>query len=412
MAPPSSSSSSSDASHTPQFGAVRQSIDEESLKRFITSNEATKHIKMPLEVKQAAFGQSNPTMLLTDAEGQRYILRKKPPGKLVSKTAHAVEREYRIIKAIGQYNDSLANKRNDARAVPVPDVYCLCEDVSVLGTPFYIMQFVEGRIFTDARMLSLPKEQRRQCWYSALRTLANMHRIDPTTIGLGDYGKRQDFYQRQLRGLSMVSSMQAQVCDKDTGKEVGAIPHMDELIELLSAKMVADENGITHGDYKIDNLIYHPTESRVIAVLDWELSTLGHPLSDLANLLQPFSMPCPNPAQINDPDEVKRAQARGEMFMLLGNLTDEQSPVPQKAELMQVYCQSVGRVYPIPGWSFCEAWAWFRAAVISHGIAARVAGRQASSAEAKMYATKYPHAAQAALDLLRKPDDGQARSKL
>lgn len=197
-------------------------------------------------------------------------------------------------------------------------------------------------------------------WYSALRTLANLHRIDPKSIGLGDYGKHQDFYPRQLRGLSMVSSMQAQVTDKDTGKEVGPIPDMDQLVELLSAKMVTDQNSIVHGDFKIDNLIYHPREPRVIAVIDWELSTLGHPLSDLGNLLQPFSLPCSNPQGVNDPDEVKKAQARGEMFMLLGGLNDDISPVPQKEELMKVYCQAVGRPYPIPGWSFCEAWAWFR----------------------------------------------------
>lgn len=230
-----------------------------------------------------------------------------------------------------------------------------------------------------------------------------MHRIDPNSIGLKGYGKEKDFYPRQLRGLAMVSSMQAQVKDKESGAEVGPIPDFDELIELLGEKMVSDENGIVHGDYKIDNLIYHPKEPRVIAVIDWELSTLGHPLSDLGNLLQPFSMPCPNPEGINDIEEVKRAQARGEMFMLLGGLSEEVSPVPQKEELMKVYCQAVGRQYPIANWSFCEAWAWFRAAVISHGIAARVAQRQASSAEAKLYATKFPHAAKASLDLLRKP---------
>lgn len=240
-------------------------------------------------------------------------------------------------------------------------------------------------------------------WFSALRTLANMHRIDPNSIGLKGYGKEKDFYPRQLRGLSMVSSMQAQVKDKESGEEVGPIPDFDELVELLGEKMVKDENSIVHGDYKIDNLIYHPKEPRVIAVIDWELSTLGHPLSDLGNLLQPFSMPCPNPEGINDVEEVKRAQARGEMFMLLGGLSEEVSPVPQKEECMKVYCQAVGRQYPISNWSFCEAWAWFRAAVISHGIAARVAQRQASSAEAKLYATKFPHAAKASLDLLKKP---------
>lgn len=151
----------------PQFGAVRQTIDEQSLARYVERTESTKHIKLPLQVKQAAFGQSNPTLLLIDADGSKYILRKKPPGKLVSKTAHAVEREYCIINAIGHFNASLPGKRNDAKAVPVPEVYCLCEDSSVLGTPFYIMEFVDGRIFTDTRMLDIPKEERRKwCVYA------------------------------------------------------------------------------------------------------------------------------------------------------------------------------------------------------------------------------------------------------
>lgn len=242
-------------------------------------------------------------------------------------------------------------------------------------------------------------------WYAALRVLANLHRIDPKSVGLGDYGRPSDFYKRQLKALSSVSAMQAQVPDADTGKEVGPIPEMDKITRRLSEAMVRDENCISHGDYKIDNLIYHPTEPRIIAVIDWELSTLGHPLSDLGNVLQPFSRPCPNPAGINDPDEIQRAQDRGEMFMLLGGLDEKTSPVPQKEELMKVYCEAVGRDYPIPNWAFCEAWSWFRAAVISHGIAARVAARQASSAEAKKYATKFPHAAQAVLDILNSGDN-------
>lgn len=152
----------SDKSDGQHFGAVRQSINEEGLNKYLVETASTKHIATPVTVQQAAFGQSNPTMLLTDARGARYILRKKPPGKLVSKTAHAVEREFRIIQAVGKYNDTLPDKRADARAVPVPSVYCLCEDTSVLGTPFYIMEFCEGRIFTDARMLSIPKEERRK----------------------------------------------------------------------------------------------------------------------------------------------------------------------------------------------------------------------------------------------------------
>lgn len=161
-----------------QFGAIRQAIDEEALAKYLS--EHVSQIKLPVQVKQAAFGQSNPTMLLTGSDGQRFILRKKPPGKLVSKTAHAVEREFKILEALNRHNQSLPKpaagggqsmlkgmSQDDERllhpdAVPVPEVYCLCEDSAVLGTPFYIMQFVEGRIFTDPRMLSISKDERKQ----------------------------------------------------------------------------------------------------------------------------------------------------------------------------------------------------------------------------------------------------------
>ena len=144
------------------FGSLRTEFDTSKLNEYLGKHETTsKVISTPVTVQQAAFGQSNPTMLLTDTQGAQYILRKKPAGKLVSKTAHAVEREFRIIEALGRYNDSLKGGREDAEAVPVPSVYCLCEDSSVVGTPFYIMEFIKGRIFTDSRMLSLPKEERR-----------------------------------------------------------------------------------------------------------------------------------------------------------------------------------------------------------------------------------------------------------
>jgi aminoglycoside phosphotransferase (APT) family kinase protein len=146
-----------------QFGAIRQEINAKALNEYLASNETTsKVIKTPVTIQQAAFGQSNPTLLLTDQNGAQFICRKKPPGKLVSKTAHAVEREFKIIQALGKYNDTLEGGREHAEAVPVPSVYCLCEDNSVIGTPFYVMEFIKGRIFTDARMLSLPKEERKE----------------------------------------------------------------------------------------------------------------------------------------------------------------------------------------------------------------------------------------------------------
>lgn len=150
-------------------------------------------------------------------------------------------------------------------------------------------------------------------------------------------------------------------------------------------------------------------------MLDWELSTLGHPLSDLGNLLQPFSLACTNPQGVNDPEERQRSYARGELFMPLGNLPDDVSPLPSKETLLKEYCQAAARPYPIPSWTTCEAWAWFRLAVISQGIAARVAQKQASSAEAKVYATKFPSAADAARSIIQASGQGNgqpAKAKL
>lgn len=140
-------------------------------------------------------------------------------------------------------------------SVPVPQVYCLCEDKSVVGTNFYIMEFVAGRIFTDVRMLDIPKEERVKCWDSALSTLAAMHRIKPNDIGLEGYGKPADFYPRQLKALGTISHLQAKTKDKETGKEVGEIPGFNELVGFFKANLPRDENTICHGDYKIDNLV-------------------------------------------------------------------------------------------------------------------------------------------------------------
>ncbi len=204
----------------------------------------------------------------------------------------------------------------------MPEVFCLCEDKAVVGTAFYIMQFIDGRIFEDYRFLQLAdKEERRKCWLSAIDTLAALHRIKPDAIGLGDYGKNSGFYTRQMKSLGKVSSIQAKVEEKDQpGKTVGPLPGGEKFLAWFSENMPKDENTIVHGDYKIDNLIYHPTEPRVIGILDWELSTLGHPLSDLANLLQPYSIPCSTPEEINDPSGWEKSRREGGLLLALGNL--------------------------------------------------------------------------------------------
>lgn len=300
------------------------------------------------------------------------MLRKKPPGALLSSTAHAIEREYRIIHALGTKTD-----------VPVPKVYVLCEDNGIIGTPFYVMEFLAGRIYEDCRMLDLPFEERKQLWYSAVETLAKLHRVDFKAIGLENYGRHAGFYDRQIKSLSKVSQAQANTKDEESGALVGPIPRLDEMFEWFKKNQAADKATIVHGDFKIDNMIFHPTEPRVIGVLDWELSTIGHPLSDLSNLLQPFYIPSKN-----------------QHGMLGFKGSKEVLPVPDANELIQVYCHYTGQPYPLDRWMFAVAFSFFRLAVILQGIAARVARKQASSAQAKNYAARFIPVAQMGLDIV------------
>ncbi|RGB21422.1 kinase-like domain-containing protein, partial [Rhizophagus diaphanus] len=186
---------------------VRSQINVSTLEKYLLTKIS--NFKPPLIVRQFKFGQSNPTYLLIDANKTRYVLRKKPPGSLLSSTAHAVEREFRVLDALGKNTN-----------VPVPKVYLLCEDNSILGTPFYVMEFLEGRIFEDVRLLSLSQEDRYKCWYSAIDTLAKLHSVDYKAIGLENYGKSSGFYSRQFRSLVKVSTIQANIKDEN-GSEVG-----------------------------------------------------------------------------------------------------------------------------------------------------------------------------------------------
>ncbi|KAI9778612.1 MAG: hypothetical protein M1839_008005 [Geoglossum umbratile] len=226
-------------------GAVRQPINVARLEAYIRDN--VPEISTPIDVKQFGFGQSNPTYQLTDQAGVKFVLRKKPPGKLLSKTAHKVEREYRIIHAL---------EKTD---VPVPKAYCLCTEESV------IMGFLDGRIFEDP---GIPGVTPR--WHDAIRTLAKLHRIDPKSIGLEGYGKPSGFYNRQIATLQAVSENQAKTEDVETGVPVGQIFKFEEMLEFFKDPMTQprDSGTIIHGDYKIDNIVYHKTEPRVIGVLE------------------------------------------------------------------------------------------------------------------------------------------------
>lgn len=204
------------------------------------------------------FGQSNPTYQLIDSKSNKFVMRKKPPGRLVSKTAHKVEREYRILNAL-QNTD-----------VPVPKVYCLCEDDSILGSPFYIMEFLDGRIVTEPHFPGVSPEERTEMWHDAIRTLAKLHRLDPKQIGLESYGKPAGFYDRQIKTFGTLGEAQGMTKDVETGEAVGEVPRMKELVQFFSDKksQPRDRGVPIHGDYKIDNLVYHKTEPRVIGILE------------------------------------------------------------------------------------------------------------------------------------------------
>jgi aminoglycoside phosphotransferase (APT) family kinase protein len=230
-------------------------------KRRLPSNKYLHLPKSLLDISnnfKFGFGQSNPTYQLTDALSQQYVLRKKPPGVLVSKSAHKVEREYRILFAL---------QKTD---VPVPKVYGLCEDPSIIGSAFYIMEFLDGRIFTSPDIPGVSESDRREMWHDAVRTLGKLHRLNPKEIGLESYGKPSGFYDRQVKTFTALGDAQSKVKDIETAEAVGEVPRMKELVQFFSSTEAKprDRGVPIHGDYKIDNLIYHKTEPRVIGILE------------------------------------------------------------------------------------------------------------------------------------------------
>ncbi|CAI7579995.1 unnamed protein product [Penicillium manginii] len=284
-------------------------------------------------------------------------MRKKPPGQLMSKSAHKIEREYRVLLAL-QGTD-----------IAVPRVYCLCEDSTVLGTSFYVMEFLDGRIFEDPSFPGVPPQERNEMWCEAITTLAKLHTVNIDAVGLGSYGRRSGFYNRQIKTWKETEHAQSTVVDVDTKIPVGRVPGVGQMIEFFSqGQGPQDRACLIHGDYKIDNLVYHKTEPRVIGILDWEMSTIGHPLSDIANILQPWTI-------------LAMSSSAAHQLLLPFQMTAGIVGLPSIPDCLEWYANVAGWD-PQPEMIWADAFSLFRMSVVRQGITARHASRQASGSTA------------------------------
>ena len=336
--------------------AVREGhvFDDAALARWMEANVAG--YSGPLTVEQFRGGQSNPTYKLITPRAS-YVLRRKPPGHILQ-GAHAVEREARVLSALAD------------TGVPVPYVHGLCTDDAVIGTWFFVMDMVEGRNFWDATFPEVSRENRPRHFDAMNETIARLHKVDFNAVGLGDYGRSGNYFGRQIRRWS-----KQYLEDVEAGRD----PDMDRLIEWLPANIPDDdETAIVHGDFRCDNMIFHPTEPRVAAVLDWELSTLGHPLADFANHAMMYRMP----------PEIVAGLAGADLAAL---------NIPSEAEYIAAYCARTDRV-SIPDYGFYIAFNFFRLAAIFHGIKGRVIRGTAASAHARERAKVFPRLARLACE--------------
>jgi aminoglycoside phosphotransferase (APT) family kinase protein len=329
-----------------------QRFDEAALDRWMSAKVAD--YAGPLTVRQFKGGQSNPTyQLITPA--RTYVLRRKPSGKLLP-SAHAVDREHRVITALGQVG------------FPVPRTYGLCTDEGVIGAWFYVMAMVEGRVLWDATLPQYAPAERRALYLAKIRTLAELHNLDYAALGLADYGKPGNYMGRQVERWTR----------QYKASETGTIEIMDRLAEWLPRTLPPQERtSIVHGDYRFDNLIFHPTEPRVAAVLDWELSTLGEPLADFSNLLTNW--------RISSIARIPDLAAHG---------------VPSIAEAVDHYCELTGRAgLPDLNWYF--AYNLYRLACIYQGIQGRVRDGTAKRADAAELGARVAELAEASWEHAR-----------
>jgi aminoglycoside phosphotransferase (APT) family kinase protein len=319
-----------------------QEIGAQRLDRWML--EHVEFYQGPLEIEQFKGGQSNPTYKLRTPRAD-YVLRRKPPGALLP-GAHAIEREFRVISALA------------GAGFPVARPHALCEDGELIGTPFYVMQMVEGRTFWDTTLPGLTAAERPAYFDAMNATIARLHGLEPAALGLADFGKPGNYFARQIGRWS-----KQYLEDPAAGRN----SDMDRLIEWLPAHIPpGDASSIVHGDFRADNLVFHASEPRVLAVLDWELSTLGHPLADFTYHLMMYHLP---PTIIGG---------------LHGN-DCEALGIPSESDYVAAYCRRTGR-NGIDDLNFYLAFNMFRFAAILHGIKGRIARGTAASSHAKSMA--------------------------
>ncbi len=320
--------------------AERQKFDVAALERYLATH--VEGFAGPLTIEQFKGGQSNPTFKLVTPKAS-YVMRAKPgPAVRLLPSAHAIEREYRVMDALSKTD------------VPVARMHALCEDESVIGRAFYVMEFVAGRVLWDPSLPGMPPAERHAIYAEMNRVIAALHRVDYAAVGLADYGKPGNYFARQIGRWSK----------QYKASETEHIEAMDRLIEWLPAHLPADDGAtsIVHGDYRLDNLIFHPTEPRILAILDWELSTIGHPLADFSYHLMSWHI-------------------KPEGFRGIAGLDLAALGIPSQSEYVGMYCRATGRT-GIPDVDFYLAYNMFRIAGILQGIMKRFVDGTAASEQA------------------------------
>ena len=331
-------------------------FDQNALREFMSAH--VPGFCGDLTVRQFEGGQSNPTFLL-EAAGQRYVMRKQPPGELLP-SAHQVDREHRVMHAL----------RNTP--VPVPNMFCLCEDAAVIGTKFFVMEWIDGRLFNDMRLPECSPEDRRTIYNDLARVLAELHKVDPSAVDLETFGRPGNYYERQIGRWSK----------QYIASKTEQIDEMDALMEWLPANVPEDVASIiVHGDYRLGNVLLHPTEPHIVGVLDWELSTRGDGLADLGYICQDY---------------------HGESYEDIGLAGADLAAlnIPNEDEFVAEYCKHAGREN-IDNWTFYIAYNMFRSAGIVQGVYRRGLDGNASSAKAMQYKEMARRRAERAWQLLR-----------